>query len=135
MGRRRALGLSLALVLVAAWSHGLPRKPSESAAAVRSRSPSQLRSDALRSFSQLPLSFEANRGQAGAGVRFLSRTSDSTVLLSPNKIRVLLPVPVRGGASKRPLLVSQTIRLLGTHGATHINGQQALEGRVNYFIG
>ena len=78
----------------------------------------------------LPLSFEANRGQTDRPVKFLSRgdgyalflTADSAVF----KLRSFRE-------SSSPAVVR--MRLAGANSEAKINGAQALPGTVNYFIG
>src|SRR6266852_4596687 len=52
----------------------------------------------LDQYGKLPLSFEANRGQADGRVKFLSRTGGYTVFLTADEAVLAL----RGSAEKRP---------------------------------
>ena len=75
----------------------------------------------------LPLSFEANRGQTDPQVKFLARGNGYELFLSPVETALYLN---RGGSR-----AAVRIRPLGTHGVTAIEGLDLLPGKSNYFTG
>jgi len=50
------------------------------------RVPEKAKAQALANYGKLPLSFEENRGQTDARVRFLSRGSDYSILFTPSEV-------------------------------------------------
>lgn len=81
----------------------------------------------------LPLAFEANRGQVQADVRFLARAAGYTVWLAPENVVFALRVP-RAGASGH---AAEVIRMswAGARRDPVLEGQQTLPGRSNYLLG
>src|ERR1700722_16236739 len=77
----------------------------------------------------LPLSFEANHGQTGSSVRFLSRGDGYTLFLTLDSAVFQLRASAR---DKPPVLVR--MKLAGAQPA-HVSGAEPLPGKVNYFIG
>ena len=77
----------------------------------------------IQPFAEIPLSFEANQGQANSDVKFLSRGNGYSIFLS----------------SCGTTLVSHDLvlhmKLSGANSAPHISGLDELPGRSNYFIG
>jgi hypothetical protein len=71
--------------------------------------------------------FEANRGQAGDEVKFISRGKGFTLLLTANEA-VLSP---RGGTGADAL----RLRLVGGRSEPHAAGIEELPGKVNYLLG
>jgi hypothetical protein len=106
----------------------------------------ETRSRALGAYGKLPLSFEANRGQASAAVRFISRGAGYSLLLTANSAVLALsdaagdsdrrngrrsgyePDAARGGVAVR-------IRLIGADPSPVISGVSTLPGTTNYFRG
>jgi len=78
--------------------------------------------------SELPLSFEPNRGQANPRIQFLSRDGGRVILLSSSE--VVLNAPSRENQSK-----VLRMRLVGSDPTAQAEGQQPLIGKSNYFIG
>ncbi len=90
----------------------------------------------IESYGRLPLSFEANRGQADPRVRFLSRGNGSTLFLTSTEAVLAL----RSGAvaklpdgSRRSLVLR--MKLVGANPAARVAGLDPLPGRSNYFTG
>jgi len=87
-------------------------------------------------YGKLPLSFEANRGQAASHVDFLSRNKGYNALLSAGNLTLSLPVEVtptdltQGG---HPRTVQ--MKLLGAAKNPLPLGEGPLPGKVNYFLG
>ena len=111
----------------------------------------EARARAHRAYGRLPLSFEENRGQSDARVRFLSQgqgyrvfvTAAETVLVL-RQPSTLTPTPLEksaaaqtrhaDGAGSTPPTVL-TMRLIGANPGTQSAGMEELPGKVNYFIG
>ena len=107
------------------------------------------------SFVQLPLSFEANRGQADGQIKFLSRGQGYTLLLTPNEaVLELRKVDFRtreenpmGDAPnsqnprseirlpQSPSSATVRMKLAGANPQPHISGMEPSPGKANYFIG
>src|SRR6266404_1441051 len=77
------------------------------------------------SYLNLPLSFEANRGQAPPCVRYLSRSAGYAIYLSNRGAILNLP------REKHPL----QIQLLGADPRPAIAGRNTLPGKSNYLLG
>ncbi len=101
----------------------------------------------VETYGKLPLSFEANRGQTNAQVKFLSRGRGYTLFLTPGEA-VLAVRKVHGKPSTRlqkaavtpdqpPETTTTVLRmqLVGANPATRMVGLDALPGKSNYFIG
>ena len=98
----------------------------------------------------MPLHFEPNVGQAGAGVTFLTRTGRQAILLSASEAVFLLPGDGRrsperldrahrgqnreslGGTAQASSIV---MRLQGANPAARGEGLERLSAKANYFIG
>jgi hypothetical protein len=78
----------------------------------------------VNSYGKVPLSFEENRGQAAAGIRYLSRTHNGTVLLRPGS------AALESGAGE-----TITMRFAGSPAAAVPAGEQKLPGRTSYLLG
>ena len=93
MNLRYSNGLSVTLILCAAFSAA-----ALSFAANRPESkavPEGIKAQALANYGKLPLSFEENRGQADARVKFLSQGNGYTLLLTPDAVELNLAQPQR----------------------------------------
>jgi len=123
------------------------------AAPMAARTTAQVR----EAYGQLPLSFEANRGQADKSVDFTARGPGYAVALSPTEAIFVLRKPdnaVRNDddsglrkisnslSTPNPPSALQTaqsavlrMKLVGANRAATVAGQKELEGRVNYLIG
>jgi hypothetical protein len=114
-------------------------------------SPTQAKPTVLaRDFGRLPLSFESNRGQADAKVRFLNHSGDSALFLTPTEAVFTLPTKtLKGPAEKGSLPTGQKVhrgrekwtatalrmQMVGSDPKASALEQQALPGRINYMIG
>lgn len=100
------------------------------------------------SYGNLPLSFEANRGQTDPSVRFLARGDGYGLFLTPTEAVLSLRAPaqrersaadrsaIRGGASEEPRHTAVVrMRLAGAKERPHITGLDQQPGTSNYFIG
>jgi hypothetical protein len=108
---------------------------------------------AREAYGQLPMSFEANHGQADGGADFVSRGAGYTLTLSPTQAAFRLrkadwglrnvetadfenpQSEFRIPKSARPQSAVLQMSLVGANPAAKVAGQNELEGRVNYFIG
>jgi len=98
----------------------------------------------LAAYGRLPLSLEANRGQADPSVRFVARTAGATLFLTGADAVLALTEPgqsrpLRGRtaharpASSRAAVVR--LHAVGTNPAPAVVGLDQLPGAANYFIG
>ena len=94
----------------------------------------------------LPLSFETNRGQAEADVKFVGRAKDFALLLKPNEavfsLRKTKQMPARESVLNEPQVNAESaqsnllsMKLEGANPAPLVSGTERQEGRANYFIG
>jgi hypothetical protein len=109
--------------------------------------PSQAqRAQALRTYGNLPLGFEANEGESDSRIRFLSRGGGYLLFLTPNEAVLTLK---SGHAQKlerkaKGLLAASDkfvasdvlrMQLVGSNLAAGMIGVDELPGKSNYFIG
>lgn len=100
-------------------------------------------SASLSRLGNLPLYFEANRGQTDAGIDYFARGQNHTIYLRPTGTTIALSEKSGGGA--RPFAGqiptnSASVRfvhmtLLGGAASALSNGQEPLTGHVNYLLG
>ncbi|HTF38255.1 MAG TPA: hypothetical protein VK651_08090, partial [Blastocatellia bacterium] len=92
----------------------------------------------------MPLSFETNRGQAQADVKFVGRGDGFALLLKPNEAVLSLHKrrqALAGGAAAASLndesLASHllSMKLEGANSTPLISGEEQQQVRANYFIG
>ncbi len=106
-----------------------------------------------RQIPQLPLTFEVNRGQAGDRVKFLSRSPNHTLFLTPTEAIIDLPILVNppfgtqahtlpafsilSPKSKigNPRSITLRMRLAGGNPRALVSGIDELPGKVNYLVG
>lgn len=95
---------------------------------------------------RLPLSFETNRGQAEADVRFVGRGDGFGLLLKPNEAVLSLhkrKEVLAGGAGENATPLNDessstrmlSMKLEGANSTPRISGEARQEARANYFIG
>jgi hypothetical protein len=95
----------------------------------------------IDSYGKLPLSFEANQGQADSHVKFMSRGSGYSLVLTSTEAVFRLRTSDFGlrneAPEARPALTSSTLRmkLIAANPTCHIEGLDQQPGRANYFIG
>jgi hypothetical protein len=82
------------------------------------------------SYSRIPLSFEANYGQADKKVKFISRGSGYSLALAPTTFTLA----VAHSHDENATSVIQAT-LLGANAAAKLTGHERLLTRTNYFIG
>ncbi|MGH9940401.1 MAG: hypothetical protein ACREAM_29515, partial [Blastocatellia bacterium] len=94
-------------------------------------------------YGKLPLSFEINRGQADAPVRFLSMGGNYSILLGPNEVALNLDGAEsskksgsRGyGAQAERAHSSVNLKFINANSSPRIEGMDELPGKSNYLIG
>lgn len=149
------IAVSLVVGVVALWaisarveSSPVTRQRTEDAkprsASVSEKQAARQKAAADSSYGNLPLSFEANRGQSERGVKFLSHGPGYSVSLTSSS----MVLATRGSSSSRSRkskqadqpgalssLVALTLTLKGTRSDVSPVGADQLEGKVNYFLG
>lgn len=120
---------------------------SQSAAASTGRisvADQRLHARAAEAYGKLPLSFEANLGQADSRTKFLSRSGGYGIFLSATDADFFLSYPSRGKnpgkapvARKEPPAQTSVVRmsLSGANPAPKMQGLDELPGKSNYLIG
>ncbi len=90
------------------------------------------KAQAAQSYGKLPLSFEANQGQADKALQFLSRGSGYSLFLADSSALLALK-----GGSGRPAASTNIVRmdLVGAKHALDVTGLDQLPGTANYFLG
>ena len=130
IGRRIALLLNflpaMTLVVVAALSPA--SCPADAGAVARSAA---FPDNARLHVAHIPLSFEANRGQTGAAVKFFCRGDGYILFLTPNE--AVFQFERAAPAGKRPSFLRMKLR--GADRTAEISGAGRLPGTANYFIG
>ncbi|MGH9940885.1 MAG: SBBP repeat-containing protein, partial [Pyrinomonadaceae bacterium] len=99
------------------------------------------RARAQKATAQLPLQFEANRGQTDAQVKFFARGSGYGLYLTPTEAVLNLSQPAAPG--ERPETLTQPerrravvrMKLRGANPSPAVEGRDQLAGQTNYFIG
>ena len=101
-------------------------------------------------YGTLPLSFEANRGQADRNVKFLSRGHGGTWFLTPTEVVLSFrdaaaergarkpeqaPAVQAGRSGGRQIATVVRMRLMGANPAAEVSGVDRLPGDANYLIG
>ena len=122
--RELALGLGLFLCLWVALATILPETMTVGAGS------SGAYARASQALARLPLSFEANQGQADAHVSFLARTPGATLYLAAREAVLSL---TRTGPASQPSALR--MQLVGASDGAQPIGMDLLPGRSNYFIG
>jgi hypothetical protein len=88
-------------------------------------------------FGSIPLSFEANHGQAAAHVQFLSRGPGYGLSLTGTEAVLTLnrPGAAEGVGPQRSAAAVLRVQVVGGNPAANGSGQALLPGVVNYFLG
>jgi hypothetical protein len=94
----------------------------------------------IEAYGKLPLSFEANQGQADERVRFLCRGGGYRMFLTSDEAVLLLrkPNPSSGDTEDKavhPRAEVLRIKWEGTNQDSKIEGLEKLEGKSHYFLG
>jgi hypothetical protein len=85
-------------------------------------------------YGQIPLSFEANQGQADAQVKFLAHGQGYGLFLTPIEAALTLSRPAYAGAAA-VVDVALHLRLVGATATPQVTGVDRLAGVSNYFVG
>jgi uncharacterized protein (TIGR03437 family) len=90
------------------------------------------RAQIIKAYGQLPLPFEANRGQVGRQVKFIARSSGQTLFLTAHEAVLSL----RSSNIDQPIQ-SATVKmsLVGGNAQSRMVGLDELPGKSNYFAG
>ena len=90
-------------------------------------------------YGQLPLSFEANQGQADSQAKFLSRGSGYSLFLMPTEAVLSLIKPNAHSTEESQAATSEQallrMKLIGANSSSQISGLDKLPGKSNYLIG
>ena len=140
LGRKGLLTLVLASAAALIFTPlMLGRRPMPTPAAGTGATTPAATERAREAYGRIPLSFEANHGQAEEGVNFLARGAGYALLLKPGEAVFRL----RGAGDSRT--EDETIaarhasvlrmRLVGADDGAAAEAEGELEGKVNYFIG
>lgn len=96
------------------------------------------RAKIVEGYGELPLAFEANRGQSDSQVKFLSRGAGYGLYLTPTEAVLALKrsaVSHQHSAKQKPSSAVLRIKLLNASRKSIVSGQEQLPGRSNYFVG
>src|SRR5580704_2530351 len=150
-----ALAIS-AVFIFAAFHHlryasrAMAAQPVVVAAGLTAPNAAPAKFDWTNAYGKLPLAFEANQGQTGADVRFLSRGDGYSLFLTEQEAVLALRQSARGAAQRldrRKLSKVRTkmrgaekiavlrMRLDGANPNATVAGVDRMPTRVNYFIG
>jgi uncharacterized protein (TIGR03437 family) len=152
-----AFSLSLVLVAITLLSFHSPLKgrpvrrsgsPAYGGIRLVNRSVPSSQAHLVEAFGKLPLSFEANQGQAASDVKFISRGRGYSLFLTGTEAVLALrkashaSVNRKGLARRARTLDEQTaepavlhMKLIGANPTPKVTGADELPGKVNYFIG
>jgi hypothetical protein len=108
--------------------------------------PEQGEPQIVANYGKLPLSFEANQGQADPQVKFLSRGQGYSLFLTPTEAVLSLNQPQRSQRTQRETMrsasavsagsaVNLRLKLVGGNPQAEVAGLEELPGKSNYFIG
>lgn len=112
----------------------LPRVVAQPSASAQIKSPDKARGNveakmtASKNYAKLPLRFEANVGQSAKPVKFLTRGSNYTVFLTSTEA-------VFSRRSRKTPRSVLRMQMIGANRNADVEGQQPLQGKVNYLIG
>lgn len=131
---KTAQKIKLVPMLLLLWAlpmSTLPRVAARTHATVNSKTPppneAQLKMSAVENYGKLPVSFERNQGQLAEAVKFLSRGKGYTLFLTPTEAVFSLRNNEKASTLR--------MKLVGADANVQLNGEQELQGKVNYMIG
>ncbi|MFZ0816457.1 MAG: choice-of-anchor D domain-containing protein [Candidatus Sulfotelmatobacter sp.] len=139
--RLNALARTLLAILLV---NTLPSLQSRAVAQTSQQAKTQPGMPATTNYGKLPLTFEANQGQTGAKVKFVSRGQGYTAFLTSGGIALSLrpnpPVPVQqanyiAASTQASLNTTLQFKLMGAAQNPSVVGENQQSGVVNYFIG
>jgi hypothetical protein len=104
--------------------------------------PDARKAQSANDYGRIPLSFEANQGQADKSAKFVSRGAGYGLLLTRQDALLSLRKPLSAQPFKGPQTVPQRascdvirMQLAGANAAAEVTGVDRLPGTANYFIG
>jgi len=127
MNARYGKGLSLGLLFSVATLSSAANHPAAKMA------PPEVQARALANYGNLPLSFEENRGQADSQVRFLSRGSGYTILLTPSEVFLNVQGPGTPGQPAKQSAIRMSFP--GANSSAAIAGGERQSAVSSYFVG
>src|SRR5262249_32525179 len=134
----RLVCLSLFLIcLFCAASHVRTLNPKISAATLKPAD-SAMQAKVNEAYGKLPLSFEVNRGQVDAPVKFLSMGGNTSILLKPNEVTLNMSGAELGkkdGCNDRETYSPVSVKFVNANPSPQIEGMDELQGKSNYIIG
>ena len=96
----------------------------------------------VENYGKLPLNFEANEGQTDRSVQFLSRGQGYQLFLTPTGAMLALQSPspavkpaAQTGQTEAANQIALRLQLVGANPHSEVTGENALPGKVNYFLG
>ena len=106
------------------------------AAAASIDQPNGKKEGALAAFANLPLGFEANRGQTNPRVKFLARGRGYTLFLTPTEAVLVSsnPTTVVEGSEKTGETVLR-MEIVGANPDAVMMGREERSGKSHYFLG
>ncbi len=145
-GRTLTLALVVTLVLASAVGHLAHRSAGHSADAHTRPTPHDSAPDRRQwaaTYGRLPLSFEENRGQANAGMRFVARGTGHALSLGPLGATLELSRPGSSASVSRTAqtatheaeTVTVRMALARSNPAPTVGGRDRLPGTTSYFEG
>src|SRR5215217_6971792 len=96
---------------------------------------SQTKLQLSEAYRQLPLSFEANRGQVDQQVKFLTHGSGANLFLTDNEAVVSLSKGTEKTRRTRQVQAILRLKLAGSNPRPRVTGVDELPGKTNYFMG
>jgi beta-propeller repeat-containing protein/ASPM-SPD-2-Hydin domain-containing protein/HYDIN/CFA65/VesB family protein len=133
---------TLALGFLAAVLGGVPSFAQSSDLQASPQSSASLDARVQANYGKLPLTFEANHGQTGSQVKFLSRGPGYTAFLTSDGVVLSLRAEPIGGSSATTAIpaapsprTTLQFKLVGAAANPAVVGEIPQIGRVNYFIG
>jgi hypothetical protein len=147
--KKLILCLSLIPAATSAQSRGPIMNDRVSSKMVSAEMQAAARQRVIENYGRLPLSFEANQGQTGPDVRFLSRGDGYSLFLTSNEAVLYLKKPGAGiraplsldpGTAEKPWPAEENgtflrMKLLGANTGPQVTGLDELPGKSNYYIG
>ncbi len=84
-------------------------------------------------YGRLPLSFEANVGQAAPQIDFISRGSGYSLFLTPGEAVLAMRASAAQDQSRAAAVLR--MKFVGSQANARVSGQEELPGKVNYLVG
>lgn len=131
---RRFASLQLVLLAITGLSFGRGTAARARAlpAAAAGHSQAAQRSEILRNYNRLPLSFEPNLGQSDPQVKFLAHGQGYGLFLTSTRALLSVSEPAAQSAAQTHLL---SLELLGANPAARVSPEDKIQGVSNYLLG